>query len=130
MGQGLASAMGTRETGSGGPANPVSIALRERRPEIEVILTDLYQRVGDLLEEHQEKILELAAVLEEKKTISGEEVAEIMGSVPGSRAMREPKGWQAVSDEVAGERLRAALHRTGREVAATPTVDTKEAGES
>jgi cell division protease FtsH len=129
MGQALASAMGTRETGSGGPANPVSIALRERRPEIEVILTDLYQRVADLLEEHQEKILELAAVLEEKKTISGEEVAEIMGSVPGSRTMREPKGWQAVSDEVAGERLRAALHRTGREVAATPTVDSKEAAE-
>jgi hypothetical protein len=43
--------------------------------------------------------------------------------------MREPKGWQAVSDEVAGERLRAALHRTGREVAATPTVDSKEAVE-
>jgi hypothetical protein len=60
-------------------------------------------------------------VLEEKKTISGEEVAEIMGSAPGSRAMREPKGWQAVSDEIAGQRQRDALERSGREVASTTT---------
>ncbi|MGH8915860.1 MAG: AAA family ATPase [Acidimicrobiia bacterium] len=127
MGQGMASAMNTRETGMGGPANPVSIALRERRKEIEEKLAELYQRVAELLEEHQDKVLELAAVLEEKKTISGEEVSEIMGSAPGSRAMREPKGWQAVSDEMAGQRQRDALERTGREVAATPTSQAVEA---
>jgi ATP-dependent Zn protease len=119
MGEGLASALNTRETGMGGQASPVAIALRERRAEIEANLADLYQRTGELLEEHQDKILELAAVLEEKKTISGDEVAEIMGSAPGSRTMREPKGWQAVSDEVAGRRQREALERTGREVAST-----------
>jgi ATP-dependent Zn protease len=119
MGKGLASAMNTRETGMGGHASPVSVALRERREEIEVHLEGLYERVAELLEEHQDKVLELAAVLEEKKTISGEEVAEIMGSAPGSRAMREPKGWQAVSDEVAGRRQREALERSGREVAST-----------
>jgi hypothetical protein len=53
-------------------------------------------------------------VLEERKNISGEEVAEIMGSSPGSRTMREPKGWQAVSDVVAGERQREALLRRER----------------
>jgi ATP-dependent Zn protease len=121
MGKGLSSAMGTRETGMGGQASPVAIALRERRPEIEASLEDLYGRVAELLEEHQDKVLELAAVLEEKKTISGEEVAEIMGSAPGSRAMREPKGWQAVSDEIAGQRQRDALERSGREVASTTT---------
>ncbi len=119
MGKGLSSAINTRETGMGGPASPVSIALRERREQIEASLADLYDRVGELLEEHQDKILELAAVLEEKKTISGEEVAEIMGSSPGSRTMREPKGWQAVSDEVAGKRQRDALERSGREAVAT-----------
>jgi ATP-dependent Zn protease len=119
MGQSLSSAMNTRETGAGGPANPVSTALHERKAEIEAGLEDLYRRVGELLEEHQDKVLELAAVLEEKKTISGEEVSEIMGSAPGSRAMREPRGWQAVSDEMAGERQRAALHRSGRQVVAS-----------
>jgi ATP-dependent Zn protease len=120
MGKGLASAMNTRESGMGGPANPVSTALREQREPIEESLEVLYERVTVLLEANQEKILELAAVLEEKKTISGDEVAEIMGSAPGSQAMREPSGWQAVSDEVAEERQRAALTRSGREVAATP----------
>ncbi len=126
MGKSLASSMNTRESGMGGQANPVSIALREQRAEIDANLGALYDRVNELLEEHQEKILELAAVLEEKKTISGDEVAEIMGSVPGSRAMREPKGWQAVSDEMAGQRSRDALERSGREVvvAPSPAMDT------
>ena len=51
--------------------------------------------------------------------VSGDEVAEIMESAPGSQTMREPTGWQAVSDEVAGERQRVALERSGREVAST-----------
>ncbi len=119
MGKGLASAMNTRESGMGGQASPVSITLREQRDEIEANLDVLYERVNALLEANQEKILELAAVLEEKKTISGDEVAEIMGSDPGSQTMREPSGWQAVSDEVAGERQRVALERSGREVAST-----------
>ena len=119
MGSGLASAMNTRESGMGGQASPVSIALREQRAEIEASLEVLYERVNELLEANQDKILELAAVLEEKKTISGDEVAEIMESAPGSQTMREPTGWQAVSDEVAGERQRVALERSGREVAST-----------
>jgi len=119
MGKRLSSAMNTRESGMGGQANPVSVALREQREQIEANLEVLYEKVGELLEEHQEKVLELAAVLEEKKTISGDEVAEIMGSAPGSRTMRQPTGWQAVSDEVADERQRAALVRSGREVATT-----------
>ena len=119
MGSHLSSTMNTRESGTGGPSNPVSVALQERREQIESSLESLYDRVFELLEEHQEKILELAAVLEEKKTISGDEVSEILGSAPGSRAMREPQGWQAVSDEMAGERQRAALHRSGRQVVAS-----------
>jgi hypothetical protein len=111
--------MGTRSNEAGGPANPVSTALRERREQIEERLAELYDQVALLLSEHEDKILELAAVLEEKKNISGEEVAEIMGSAPGSRTMREPRGWQAVSDEIASDRQRDALTKAGREVAAT-----------
>jgi ATP-dependent Zn protease len=117
MGGTLSSTMGTRSNEAGGPANPVSTALRERRKQIEERLAALYDQVALLLGEHEDKILELAAVLEEKKNISGEEVAEIMGSDPGSRTMREPKGWQAMSDEVASDRQRGALTKAGREVA-------------
>jgi len=118
MGDSLSSTMGTRSNEAGGPANPVSTALRERRKQIEERLAVLYDQVALLLGEHEDKVLELAAVLEEKKNISGEEVAEIMGSVPGSRTMREPRGWQAISDEIASDRQRDALTKAGREVAA------------
>ncbi|MCI0545472.1 MAG: hypothetical protein L0Z49_13695, partial [Actinobacteria bacterium] len=118
MGATLTSALGTREMATGGPASPVSVALRENREAIEKTLAGLYDRSASLLEEHREKVLELAAVLEERKNISGDEVAEIMGSEPGSRTMREPKGWQAVSDIIAGERQREALVKSGREAAA------------
>jgi cell division protease FtsH len=118
MGSALTSALGTRQMSGGGQASPVSIAMREHREAIEKNLAGLYDRTASLLEEHRDKILELAAVLEEKKNISGDEVAEIMGTVPGSHTMREPKGWQAVSDTVAGERQREALAKSGREAAA------------
>ncbi len=115
MGASLTSANGTRQNAGGGPANAVSISLRENREAIEKNLAHLYDDVAGLLEEHREKVLELAAVLEQRKNISGDEVAEIMGSTPGSRTMREPTGWQAVSDTVAGDRQREALLRSGRE---------------
>ena len=125
MGDSLTSTSGTRSNEAGGPANPVSTALRERRKQIEERLSTLYDQVAILLSEHEDKILELAAVLEEKKNISGEEVAEIMGSAPGSRTMRQPKGWQAVSDEIASDRQRDALTKAGREVAASSPTNGK-----
>jgi ATP-dependent Zn protease len=115
MGKSISSTSGTRSNESGGPANPVSTALRERREQIEERLEVLYNQVAVILGEHEDKVLELAAVLEEKKQISGEEVAEIMGSDPGSRTMRQPKGWQTFSDEVAGTRSREALVKAGRQ---------------
>jgi SpoVK/Ycf46/Vps4 family AAA+-type ATPase len=118
MGAALTSALNTRQMSTGGQASPVSIAMREHREAIEKNLATLYDRTASLLDEHRDKVLELAAVLEERKNISGDEVAAIMGSEPGSRVMREPKGWQAVSDIVAGERQRDALEKSGREAAA------------
>jgi len=115
MGSSLTSAMGTRQNAGGGPANAVSISLRENREAIEKSLGHLYDEVAVLLAEHRDNVLELAAVLEMRKNISGDEVAEIMGSSPGSRTMREPKGWQAVSDMVADARQRDALLRSGRD---------------
>jgi ATP-dependent Zn protease len=117
MGGSLTSALNTRQNSQGAPASPVSISLRENREAIEASLADLYERVAGLLDQNRDKVLELAAVLEQRKNISGDEVAEIMGSEPGSHAMREPKGWQKVSDQVAGDRQREALVRSGRQAA-------------
>ena len=118
MGSRLTSALNTRQNSAGGQSSPVSISLKEHREAIESNLADLYERVAGLIEENRDKVLELAAVLEQRKNISGDEVAEIMGSEPGSHAMREPKGWQKVSDQVAGDRQRDALVRSGRQAAA------------
>ncbi len=111
MGIGLVSYAGTVSNASGGPEYPVSVALRARRDEIEEILKELYERVDVLLSENRDKVLELASVLEEKKTISGDEVSEIMGTAPGERVMREPVGWQSVTPEVSNRRREEALAR-------------------
>lgn len=111
MGVGLVSYSGTSTNASGGPEYPVGVALRARRDEIEEQLVELYDRVDKLLTDNRDKVLELAAALEEKKTISGDEVADIMGSMPGERVMREPVGWQSVTEEVGAKRREDALAR-------------------
>jgi cell division protease FtsH len=110
MGDGLVSHT-VHQTEMGQSGNPASAALRSRRDEIEERLEALYQRAWALLDEHREQVLALAAVLEERKTISGDEVSEIMGSPPGARSMREPKGWSAVDERTAEERRLSALAR-------------------
>ena len=97
------------ETGMGGTGNPAAATVARRRDNIDARLNDLYQKTWDLLDEHREQVLALAAVLEEKKTISGDEVSEIMGTPPGERAMRQPTGWQAITDEIGAQRRAEAL---------------------
>ncbi|HKX75982.1 MAG TPA: AAA family ATPase [Acidimicrobiia bacterium] len=111
MGQGLVSYAGTSTNAAGGLDSPISVTLRARRDQIEEKLEELYERVQQLLDDNRDKVLELAAVLEEKKTISGDEVAEIMGSLPGEKVMREPVGWQTVTGEVSAQRRQEALAR-------------------
>jgi ATP-dependent Zn protease len=111
MGLGLVSYAGTVSGPAGGSDHPVSAALRTRREQIEEQLAELYDRVDLLLAENKNKVLELAAALEEKKTISGDEVAEIMGTTPGEKIMREPVGWQSVTEEVGSKRREDAKAR-------------------
>jgi ATP-dependent Zn protease len=111
MGQGLVSYSGTATNAAGGMDSPISVALRARRDQIEEKLEELYERVEQLLDDNRDKVLELAAVLEEKKTISGDEVSEIMGSLPGEKVMREPVGWQTVTGEISAQRRQDALAR-------------------
>jgi ATP-dependent Zn protease len=87
------------QTGMGQPGNPAAVAVSRRHEEVNKHLTELYEKTWNILDDHREDVLRIAAVLEEKKTISGDEVVAIMGTSPGERAMREPKGWQIVFDE-------------------------------
>jgi hypothetical protein len=93
----------------GQSGNPASSALRSRKEAIEARLEDLYQKTWDLLDEHRDKVLALAAVLEDRKTISGDDVAGIMGIPAGFSLAREPRGWQLVDEAAAEERRRSAL---------------------
>jgi cell division protease FtsH len=97
------------ETGMGQSGNPAAVSVARRRDNINLRLSDLYQKTWDLLDEHRQDVLAIAAVLEEKKTISGDEVSAIVGSPPGERAMREPKGWQVFSEQVVEKRKQDAL---------------------
>ncbi|MGH8925875.1 MAG: AAA family ATPase [Acidimicrobiia bacterium] len=99
------------ETGMGQSGNAAAVAVARRQDEINTKLTDLYDKTWNLLDEHRDEVLRIAAVLEEKKTISGDEVSQIMGSPPGARAMREPKGWQVIFDETNDARHNGAVNR-------------------
>ena len=109
MGASMMSYVDTTETGYGGAGSPISASLRAHREEIDARLKTLYDRVWTLLDEHRDKVLAISAVLEEKKTISGDEVAEIMGTPPGERQMREPTGWRTIDEAAGAARGRAAL---------------------
>jgi ATP-dependent Zn protease len=104
------------ETGMGQAGNAAAVAVARRTDEINTKLSELYDKTWNLLDEHREEVLRIAAVLEEKKTISGDEVASIMGSPPGVRAMREPKGWQVIFDESDDARHFGAITRPAPEL--------------
>ena len=112
--------MAVNETGMGQAGNPAAAAVARRRDEINTHLESLYERTWNILDDHREDVLRIAAVLEEKKTISGDEVSSIMGVPPGQRAMREPKGWQVIFDEENGARHTLNGGQGKESVAETP----------
>lgn len=77
----------------------------ERRPEqVEQWIKELYRQTQELLTEWRHKVVAVADRLEEKLTITGEEVAEIMGVPPGLRALNVSRGW-AQADVAGAPRL-------------------------
>lgn len=78
--------------------DPTELVIRERGAQVEARLKRLYDEVWDLLERHRDDVERLASVLEEKKTISGDEVAEILQIPAGIYAT---DGHRARDDQLA-----------------------------
>jgi cell division protease FtsH len=99
MGDTITSFAGTTLGPTGMPTSPVSAILGKRGEEVEARLQRLYQEVWELLDTHRPQVLAVAAALEEKRLISGDDVAEIVGIPHGSLVARRPAGWSSVDPE-------------------------------
>jgi ATP-dependent Zn protease len=95
MGESISSlaAMGQARFGTSDPSPDI---LRRMGPQVEELLEDLYERTEQLLVDYRDKVLEVAAALEERKTISGDDITEIMGSEPGVLAKDLEGSWLRV----------------------------------
>ena len=110
MGDRLSSYLGVSQSSVGGGPDPTDRVLRSLGQQVERKLQGLYDDVYGLLDEHREQVLKLAGVLVERKTISGDDVADILGIVQGSRTIHRPVGFIAFDPEPEGfdiERHRA-----------------------
>lgn len=99
MGEQLSSFLGLSQSAVGAGPDPTDRVLRSLGPQVEHKLQTLYDEVFALLEEHREQVLQLAGVLVERKTISGDDVAEVMGTPQGSRTIHRPQGFVAFDPE-------------------------------
>ena len=81
---------------SGNSTPSWALAIRNRPEAVEAILQELYDEVYRLLEEHRDQILAVAALVVEKKTISGDQVSEIMDTPIGELAKLRPKNWTLI----------------------------------
>jgi cell division protease FtsH len=112
MGSGITSLAGLPEHVIAQTPDPTEKVVGRMADRIEKRLKVLYDEVYELLVEHSDDVLRLALLLEERKTISGEDVAELMGVEPGFQTAREPAGFAAVDLE--GRRASvAATMRSG-----------------
>ena len=79
----------------GSGPDPSSRVLRALGQQVERKLKRLYDEVTVLLEEHKDKVLKVAEALVERKSMSGDDISEIMGTPPGSRTTHRPAGFVA-----------------------------------
>jgi ATP-dependent Zn protease len=110
MGTGISS-MATLADSRWGTSDSAPDIIEHMGEEVETMLQALYVRTEALLADHQDEVLAIAAALEERKTISGAEVAQIMGSEPGTLADRQAGTWRLIDPNRA---LAAATARNGR----------------
>jgi ATP-dependent Zn protease len=115
MGEGITSWLGLPQNSAWQTPDPTEKVVGRMADRVEKRLKELYDRTWDLLDQHRDEVLTIAHALEQRKTISGDDIAEIMGSDPGSQVSREPKGWNVIDVEMATRRKVEALSRTSGE---------------
>ena len=97
MGDNIASSAGLPRHILDQPPDPTDEIAKSMNFQIEQRLRRLYDEVYDMLEEHKTSVFNVAVRLQEKKTISGEEVAQIIGIEAGAVTKQKPVGFAAVS---------------------------------
>ena len=95
MGSGLTSFLGTGFTSP----NPTDAVVGSRGDKVERRLEELYEEVYELLERHQQDVLRLARVLEERKTIPGDDVIDVLGPPPDTAPRHRLEGFAAADPE-------------------------------
>ncbi|MFQ5966251.1 MAG: AAA family ATPase [Acidimicrobiia bacterium] len=96
MGEGITSMMGLPQTAIWQTPDPTERVVGKMADRVEQRLRGMYDEVWELLDENRDKVLAVAAALEEHRTISGDMITEIMGSDPGSLDAHLPIGFHTV----------------------------------
>lgn len=81
------------------PPDPTDKISQNMRAQVEGRIQKLYGEIQQVMEEHKLAVFQVALRLQERKTISGREVAEIVGVEAGSVTARNPVGFGAVGVE-------------------------------
>ncbi len=99
MGDNIASSAGLPRHALDQPPDPTDRIVETMSSQIERRLRRLYDDVYQMLDDHKEAVFMVATRLQEKKTISGTEVAEIIGIEAGAVTRENPVGFASVSME-------------------------------
>lgn len=99
MGDNLASSAGMPQHALDQPPDPTGKIAKSMNSQIESRLRRLYDEVYAMIDEYKTEVYNVAVRLQQKKTISGDEVAQIIGVEAGSVTKRKPVGFAAVSVE-------------------------------
>lgn len=86
-------------TGRFGSGEPTPDVLKMMRSDVEEILEGLLEETTGMLEEHKDKVLAIAAALEDRKTITGDEIAEIMEVPAGSYTVNRRESWTLIDPQ-------------------------------
>ena len=114
MGDNITSHAGMPRHALDQPPDPTHKIAETMASQVERRLRRLYDEVYEMIEEHKTAVFNVAVRLQEKQTISGDEVAEIIGIEAGSVTKNKPVGFAAVSVED---------HRVALGLAAPETTD-------
>ena len=99
MGDNIASSAGLPRHALDQPPDPTDRIVETMSQQIEKQLRRLYDEVYEMLDEYKVAVFNVATRLQEKQTISGNEVAEIIGTEAGTVTKQKPVGFAAVSVE-------------------------------